>query len=171
MSVSVEMTEERRQSLLIALQEACRKSPRGWITLRDFKRNKQRTFSSLEVDSHVTALHERGFITILKIGRSVRLMEGTAIRKTPSATEKDVYPERYKVIFVDAEYRNGVELEKQCEYWFSAYNAYELDNVVSLSISAAKKDIKGLLLFLRLRDDSESASLSEEKLDTEWWGN
>ena len=70
---------------------------------------------------------------------------------------------RYKVIFVDAEYRNGVELEKQCEYWLSTYNAYELDNVVSLSLSAAKKDIKGLLIFLRLRDDSESVSLFEEK--------
>ena len=69
--------------------------------------------------------------------------------------------ERYKVIFVDAAYRTGVELEKQCQYWLTAYNAYELDNVVSLSLNAVRENIKGVLLFLRLRDDF--ASLFEEK--------
>lgn len=167
--MAIKMTQtqaSRRAAVMGAIRDACAKSKNGWITLGEFKRSTLGTFSPPEVDRHVTSLHDEGHITVLKVGRSIRLILDATRR---NQAENDVSMSRYKVIFINAEYRIGVELEKECQYWLSTYNAYELNNVVSLSLSGVRKNIKGILLFLRLRDDSLSAAV--ENLDTEWWGD
>ena len=155
--MAVEMTiGERRQVLLLAVQKACSESAQGWITLRDLKRNRRRTFSPGEIDDHIRDLHAQGVITAMKIGRSVR------VGMSAECLHQDIY----KVLYVSSRYRNGVQLAKDCEKMLSRHSAYELatyelDNVVSFSFP----DSRGFLLFLRRKDDSESAPFSEEEIE------
>lgn len=68
----------RQQTLLTVIRSECAKSAQGWITLRALKRNKQRTFKPSEIERLIEELHDRNAITLLKSGKSTRIMAGSS---------------------------------------------------------------------------------------------
>lgn len=67
----------RQQTLLIVLRDACAKSEKGYITLRELKRNRRRALSSFkpaELERLIQELHDRNAITMLKKGKSIHIL-------------------------------------------------------------------------------------------------
>ena len=76
--VTMKPSSGRQQALLTVIRNACAKSKDGWITLRELKRSKRRSFKPVEVERLIEQLHDRNAITIVKGKNWIRISAGVS---------------------------------------------------------------------------------------------